>query len=168
MGGSDIRHEGKFSKVLLGLALCLMTVAQGCVSQENPEPSITIRSTAGEELISNHEILGYRWSTHTMTLKSGVHGKLEDKLLGKLVSGQPFELWADGKPIFHGTMTTSVSSFSFATVVVVLGPHFFEPILEDNQVRFDLGYPTEDFFKGDDPRGNEVLREALRKSGRLD
>jgi len=136
------------------------------------EPSaavVDIRDDAGHVLIAADRIVSYDWSTHTLTLAPGERAKLAAELHKnkQLVSGIPFAINIGGKPIYSGKITSLVSSFSLATPVIVIDQKIVEPKLSDDQLRIQLGYPTSQFFQGEDPRGNPQLRTALRSAGKL-
>ena len=131
---------------------------------------VDIRDDKGDVVIIGADaIKSYDWSTHTLTLTPAMRPRLADSLRerGSLVSGVPFAVCVDGKPIYDGTFTTSVSSFSFATPVIVVNPLARNTAMLHDNVRIQLGYPTEQFFKGEDPRGDKRIEEALRDAGKL-
>lgn len=72
-----------------------------------------------------------------------------------------------GKVVYKGTFTTIVSSLSFSTPVIVVDAQAVESKLGADQLRIQLGYPTAEFFKGEDPRADRRIREALRADGKL-
>jgi hypothetical protein len=56
---------------------------------------------------------------------------------------------------------------SFSTVMVVVNAQAIEPKLSSDQLQIRLGYPTPAFFKGEDPRSDGRIREALIAGGKL-
>jgi hypothetical protein len=56
---------------------------------------------------------------------------------------------------------------SVSTPVIVVDAPEVEPRLGKNQLRIELGYPTANFFKGEDPRGDRRIKQALRDAGKL-
>jgi hypothetical protein len=128
-----------------------------------------IRNPDGSVMIAADTIKSYHWSKHTLTLVPNARQNLFKKLAqtGGLVSGRPFAVCIDGKPIYEGKFTTSTSSFSFDTPVIVVNPVFYKDGLHDNELVIQLGYPNNEFFKGDDPRGDKRIEGALRATGKL-
>jgi hypothetical protein len=134
-----------------------------------PAAELDIRDDNGNVLIAARDIRSYDWPTHTITLAPNVRTALAAELLKtrRLVSGVPFAVCLDGKPLYDGKFTISASSFSFATPVIVLDPIAQQSDAIENRLRIQLGYPTEEFFKGDDPRDDARIDAALRAAGKL-
>jgi hypothetical protein len=127
-----------------------------------------IRTVDGEILIATDQILAYEWASHKLTLKPGVRKKLYEKLKGVLATGQTFVVAVGGKKVYEGTWKSVISSSSCATAVIVLDEGVYEPkLLGEDQIRINLGYPSPNFFKGEDPRGNPLIKAALKASGKL-
>jgi len=129
---------------------------------------ISIQAKDGSELVRGEDIQRYDWQTHTITLGPKVRGKLYERLRSELVRGHEFQFVVSGKPIYTGTITSAFSSISFSTPVIVLDGPSVGKKLDENQIRIELGYPTEKFFKGRDPRGDERIKEALKELGKLE
>lgn len=126
-------------------------------------PSVDIRSSDGRVLVAASQIRSYEWATHTLTLAPRGRKELANKLrTDRIVSGIPFSVAVDGKAVYTGTFTTCLSSFSFATPVIVVDAVGEEWGVGADQLRVQLGYPSAMFFKGEDPRSNPRIREALR------
>jgi hypothetical protein len=131
---------------------------------------LDIRDPDGKVIIAADNIKSYNWSTHMVALapdtRAGLFYSLS-KTEGR-VSGVPFAVCLDGKPIYQGKFTTSASSFSFDTPVIVVNPVTYKDGLKENELVIQLGYPNQKFFKGDDPRGDKRIEKALRAAGKLD
>jgi hypothetical protein len=158
------------------VAIALIATLQPTASQSaEPPAELDIRGDNGQIIISADQIRSYDWPTHTLTLAPGTRAKLARKLIEnmkltemkKLVSGIPFTVSVGGKPVYKGTLTTSVSSFSFDTPAIVVDPVINVPTLGEDQLRIQLGYPTQQFFEGDDPRADKRIEEALKAAGKL-
>ena len=66
----------------------------------------------------------------------------------------------------QGEITTPLSSRSCSGVVIL--PTVAPAGAKDGErVRLQLGYPTENFFEGKDPRGDERIKVALETAGKL-
>ena len=162
----SLRESNHFRFSHLALMLLITVLASGCSrgADKNPEDTFSIRSASGVELITINDIQEYHWPTHTLTLAPGVLERLQKQLTGELVSGYLFDVLANGEVVYQGTMTIGVSSFSFSSVVIVLGGINYDTTIKYNQIRIELGYPSQDYFKGTDPRNNHDLLESLREA----
>ncbi len=134
-----------------------------------PPPAVDLRTADGQVLIAANQIRAYNWEDHTLTLAPKVIDRLSTRLLRsrELASGVPFTLAVGGKPVYRGILTSVISSKSFNAPVVLIGFRAADEKLAPNQLRIQLGYPSADFFKGEDPRGDARVRKALRLTGKL-
>ena len=149
------------------LTICAI-VAVASADAKAAEPSaaaVDIRDDAGRVLIAADRIVSYDWPTHTLTLAPGERAKLvaEFHKNTQLVRGIPFTINVGGKPIYAGKITSLLSSLSLSTPTIVIDQKIVEPKLSDDQLRIQLGYPTRQFFQGEDPRGNPQLRTATAR-----
>jgi hypothetical protein len=129
---------------------------------------VDIRSEDGKVLIAADQIRSYEWTTHTLTLAPKVRDELGKRLpKDRIVSGIPFVVAVGGKDVYKGRFTTVLSSISFSTPIVVVDAQAVELKLGTDQLRIQLGYPTAEFFKGEDPRADRRIREALNAGGKL-
>jgi hypothetical protein len=126
-----------------------------------------IRGADGKVVIAADDVLAYEWASHTLTLKPKVRKNLFEKLKGKLVRGGPFVVTVGDKAVYQGNWKSVVSSIPCTTPVIVLDGRALDPKLGEDQVRIELGYPSKDFFRGEDPRGDRRVRNALEASGKL-
>lgn len=151
--------------VLLPLLLVI-----GC--QKAPEavpippapPHFAILDEDGQPILMEEQIAGYEWATHTITLQPGATLNVRRKKGQSLVHGVPFAVVADGITCYRGVVITGLSSVS-QEVPVINGDRIDGK--KDVVVRIELGYPTREYFKGEDPRGDERVRQALRAIGKL-
>jgi hypothetical protein len=140
-----------------------MTQSTACLACATvPEP-IAIRSADGKTLVGTSDIDSYEWNSHTITLAAGLLTRLFDRLVGELGCGHPFRVVVKGETIYQGVITSGFSSYSFDSAVIDLTP----TDLKKDQIRIQLGYPTEAYFKGKDPRGDTRIRESLESQGKL-
>lgn len=139
------------------------------VTAAAPAPVVDIRGADGKILVAASQIQKYDWKTHTLTLAPGSRASLEDHLMAGrgLGSNVPFTMAIDGKPAYQGILTSVFSSQSFATPVILLMPHSPRQDGNPEQLRIQLGYPTDQFFKGTDPRPDARLYRALRAGRKL-
>jgi hypothetical protein len=134
----------------------------------DPPPGVDVRSEDGKVVIAADQVRSYEWATHTLTLAPGVREELAKQLRNnRIVSGIPFAVTVGGKALYKGKFTSVVSSRSFSTPVIVVDARAVEPKLGEDRLRIQLGYPTAEFFRGEDPRADPRLREALEAGGKL-
>lgn len=127
---------------------------------------VDIRDADGRVLVSADEIAAYDWATHTLDLKPGSVAKLRKALADSKQLAVPFAVAVGGRTVYRGEITTPLSSRSCSGVVVVpaVPP---DGTKEGERIRLQLGYPTENFFKGQDPRGDADVKAVLKVSGKL-
>ena len=157
-------------KLLLGLtAGCLMALSLEPAVAADPKAEIDIRDEAGKVLIAADQIRSYEWATHTLTLVPKLRGQLAGQLRkgGRLVSGVPFTVVVGGKVVYKGTFTSVASSHSFSTPVIGIDRQMVDAKLKEDQLRIQLGYPTAKFFKGEDPRVDHRIKDALEAARKL-
>lgn len=156
------RFESTFSVAVFVLTVLSFSVAHAA----EPAAELDIRDPDGKVIVAADQIQFYDWASHTLNLHPAARAKLATSLLeGKrLVSGVPFSMCVGGKPIYDGMFTTSVSSKSLPSPVIVMAGGIASG---KNQLPIQLGYPTEKFFEGEDPRGDKRIEEALRTAGKL-
>jgi hypothetical protein len=135
------------------------------IAAEPPAGAVDIRSGDGTILVAAHQIVSYDWPTHTISLKPGTLAELKERFLKDAKLSKSFAITIAGKTIYEGKLTTSVSSISLSTPVILVDPPSIDP--QQSSIRIQLGYPTADFFRGQDPRGDARLRTALRATGKL-
>ena len=134
-----------------------------------PAAGFRLLSDEGKPILTDADIVGYSWPAHTLILKPGVVYKLKTELMGtgRLVLGYPFKVEANGVVCYQGVFTTSFSSASQFCAVINLDPTGKKPDERKDQLSITLGYPTEKFFRGKDPRGDPRIRATLAALGKF-
>jgi hypothetical protein len=118
---------------------------------------------AEEPIISTDDIYNYFWDVHAFNLTPEAYEKLLVIFSGGVpMSGVPFVILSHGERLYAGAFWTPASSLSFDGVVIMQP---FDP--SGQPLLISLGYPTEDFFTGEDPRSNPRLEQALQQAGLL-
>ena len=112
-----------------------------------------------EPIIGINDIQVYERESHAIYLTDSGVKKLDTFKIP--VRGVSFIVCIGNKPIYSGAFWTGISSISFDGVIIEL------TFLYGNSVLISLGYPTEDFYKGKDPRSDPRIFEALRRAGKL-
>ncbi len=114
-----------------------------------------------EPLLTDGDLLAYDGVSHTFTLRPERALALTPVTIP--TSGRAFVLCVGEERIYAGGFWTPFSSLSFDGIVI-------EPALVEGEHawRIALGYPGPDFFRGEDPRSDARVLEALRVQGLLD
>jgi hypothetical protein len=131
--------------------------------ERKPEPRFAIIDEDVRPILTAEQIVSYEWASHRITLQPGATLNVRVKEGHSIVHGVPFAVVADGVTCYRGAVTTSLSSFSQSVPVIDIDP-FDE---KENVVRIELGYPSWEYFKCKDPRGDERVRHALGALGKL-
>jgi hypothetical protein len=162
--------------IRLLVCLLLLSIAFiGCVSQRgegfaiylltedvppSEMPPMSHLQLAERPIISTKDIVSYSRASHTMELTPEARKRIRE--LEVPTSGRIFVVAVDCQPIYWGAFWTPLSSRSFDGVTILS----FSPSGGD-YVQFQLGYPSEFDFTGEDPRSNPTIMKALEKSGKL-
>jgi hypothetical protein len=118
---------------------------------------------AEEPIITTEDIDNYLWDIHAINLNEEAYKKIFAIFSqGMPMSGVPFVILAKGERIYAGAFWSMASSLPFDGVTI-LQP--FDPA--GSPLIISLGYPTQEFYTGQDPRSDERLRSALEEAGLL-
>jgi hypothetical protein len=79
------------------------------------------------------------------------------------MNGVPFVVLSNGERIYAGSFWSPASSLSFDGVTIV-----GQPDQASAPLSITLGYPTSDFYTGEDPRSDSRLMQALADMGLID
>jgi len=112
-------------------------------------------------IISNDDIKSYTWDTHEIELTPEAFQRIE--ALQVPTTGTTFVVCVDDSPVYWGAFWTPLSSQSFQGITI------WVPAMPptDNVIKLELGYPDSSFYKGEDPRGETRIKDALEKAGKL-
>lgn len=113
--------------------------------------------------IAADEIIAYVWETHELTLTGSAYRRLS-KLEGFALQspGLPFVACVGNEPIYGGVLWTSLSSVSFGGISIDL-----YPAAQEHPLPIQAGYPSPDWFTGEDLRADPRIRQALEAAGKL-
>lgn len=114
---------------------------------------------APEPLLSLADIVSYTAATHEISLTPAAVERLEQSNL----PGLPFVVTVEQRPIYAGEFMALTFSRSSERVVILWPPLAGAA----NTIQLQLGYPGPDFFRGDDPRADARVIEALSQAGKL-
>ena len=123
-------------------------------------PVISHLKLADKPIISLRDIVSYSKQTHEIELTGEAYRRISE--LEIPVSGKVFVVSVDRRPIYWGAFWTPISSMSFEGVTIR------KPLTSAQYtIKLELGYPSSDFFTGDDPRSNITILESLEQAGKL-
>jgi len=133
------------------------------LAQDIPAWEIPIMShlnLADRPLISVKDILSYAKGKHEIELTSAAYERVMN--LEVPVSGKAFAVCVDRHPVYCGAFWTPVSSLPFN------GTTILKPYASDGHlIQLQLGYPSPDFFTGEDPRADQKILQLLESAGKL-
>ena len=112
-------------------------------------------------IIGAGDIITYDASTHEIKLTDSAYERISK--LKVPVGGKSFLVCVDKAPIYWGSFWVGFSSLSFDGVTI------WKPfdVQGSKVIALTLGYPSEDFYSGQDPRDNPAVMESLEKTGKL-
>lgn len=116
---------------------------------------------AEQPLITEADLVQYDWAKHELTFTVSGYEKLHAIKLP--TSGVSFVVCVSKSPVYAGAFWPAYSSQSWDGIII-------DPILMtlDRPVaRIELGYPGSSSYQGSDPRGDERIKAALEKAGKL-
>jgi len=111
-------------------------------------------------IVSIEDIVSYNLPAHEIMLTTEATESFLE--LSVPVNGKVFVVCVDRQPIYWGAFWTPISSISFDGVTIL------KPISSNqNTIKIELGYPSGNFFSGDDPRDDPKLIKSLEQAGKL-
>jgi hypothetical protein len=116
---------------------------------------------ANTPIISDKDIIAYYKDTHEIELTVDAYERVQS--LHPLTFGKSFVVCVDKAPIYWGAFWAAYSSLSFNSIIIMV-PSIFE---KENTIQIELGYPSPNFYQGEDPRSDPSIIEALEKAGKL-
>ncbi|HUW14429.1 MAG TPA: hypothetical protein VM537_32195 [Anaerolineae bacterium] len=114
-------------------------------------------------LLSIEDIVTYAWATHEIELTPSAServARLESSRLS--MGGLPFVICAGGEPIYGGALWTSYSSATYDGIVINV-----YPASSGQPLPIRLGYPSPEWFKGEDLRSDPRILRSLQEAGKL-
>lgn len=177
-----IRQRALITGLTAAMLVMLVTGGDACtrLSTPTPEPTegfaiyltepeirpanLVMQSHLGladQPLITEADLVQYDWANHELTFAVSGYEKLHAIKLP--TSGVSFVVCVSKSPVYAGAFWPAYSSQSWDGVII-------DPILMtlDRPVaRIELGYPGPGFYQREDPRGDERIKAALEKAGKL-
>jgi hypothetical protein len=148
-----------FSRVLSDEGQPSTLVLMSYEKVEDVAGPLTFTASDGAVLIGAADVVGYEWRTHTIRFRPGVLARLRKARAGEIVRGVPFTVRLGEVVIYPGVFTSGVSSISQSLPVMLLDG--------EDSATIQLGYPKQENFRGEDPRADPRLQDALGKAGLL-
>jgi hypothetical protein len=109
------------------------------------------------------DITTYYWETHEMELTASAFERIAWLERTRLsMAGLPFVICAGGEPIYGGALWTSYSSVPYGGIVIDV-----YPASSGQPLPIRLGYPSPEWFKGEDLRSDPRIRQSLEEAGKL-
>lgn len=158
------------------VSICILFLSSGCtatkgegfaiyLTREDIPPAqmeaLSHVEIAEQPIISMRDIIAYNAQTHEIKLTASAFERIYS--LEVPVRGKSFMVCVDKKPIYWGAFWTPVSSISFDGVTI------WKPFgsQETEVITLELGYPSESFYGGEDPRNNIEVMRSLEQAGKL-
>ena len=123
-------------------------------------PIVSNLELADRPIVSPGDIVSYYRDTHEIELTAEAYeGLLKLKVP---TNGKVFVACVDRQPVYWGAFWAGYSSMTFDGVTI------HTPLFPDRHtIQIELGYPSESFYSGEDPRSNPEIMQSLRQAGKL-
>ena len=148
------KDAGDFSIYLVGQEISSDMILEADLDQLDLEelPILTLA-----------DITTYTWETHEMELTPSAYGKLAElQISGLGAAGLPFVICVGSERVYGDAFWTSYSSAVFGGIVIDVYPaEKYRP------VQIQLGYPTAEWFIGEDLRADPRIFRSLDEAGKL-
>jgi hypothetical protein len=165
---------------LISALLLFITLAfNGCASQTTSEgfaiyltkddiavsdmEKLSHVDLADTPLVSIDDVISYNKETHEIELTPEAYERVMQPTVS--VFGKSFIVCVDKQPVYWGALWTSLSSVPFSGIIINVQPVTIEH--PDNIIKLELGYPTPDYYQGEDPRSNPEIMQSLEQAGKL-
>jgi hypothetical protein len=113
-------------------------------------------------ILSIDDIFSYTKESHQIEVTASAYKRINQIDVG--VYGTVFFVCVGQNPIYWGAFWTPISSIPSDGVVILLN----SAISADKYViQIQLGYPTDKYFSGEDPRTNQEILQSLERAGKL-
>jgi hypothetical protein len=152
-----ITSEGEVVVVVEGFAIYLTKQDIPPAQMED----LTHVDIAETPIITVSDIITYDAQEHELRLTASAFERVSQ--LDVPTRGKSFIVCVDNEPIYWGAFWVLWSSQSFDGVTI------WKPLRLEEQhvIRLELGYPSSEFYTGEDPRSNPVVIESLDQAGKL-
>ena len=134
-------------------------------SSSNGGFAIYLQDQPEQPLVSMEDVIDYTAQSHTIQLTPAAFERINR--LRVPTQGMPFMVSAGGETIYRGALWPLYSSASFDGVVILVPLNSYSIAATPYTIRLTLGYPSETFFRGPDPRSDARVLQALEQAGKL-
>ena len=111
-------------------------------------------------------IRSYEWRSHSFELTNTPRSKRWNSFFSD-VNGRVFVVMVRGIPVYAGAFVSPYSSIP-CPLPVIIQPLATAPDGGDSlSLSISLGYPSETFYVGEDPRYSAAIRQVLEEAGKL-
>lgn len=125
-----------------------------------PSPDVSKAVLEKEPLITDADLVSYRWPTHVLEFTEAGRKKLPSaESVG--VHGREFVIVADGERCYQGAFWSAYSSRSYGRPII-------EVLLPQRTLSIQRAYAYPDSQLGEDPRLDERIRRVLQAVGKLE
>ena len=130
------------------------------LSDLRSEAPLSKMELSKEPFLRDTDIIEYRWKKHEISLApEGI--KKFTRLAKRREEGRAFVVVADGVRCYQGALWKSILSSIYPYPVILVDSP------SRNMVRIERAYPTAAFAKGDDPRADKRIYDALKRKNKL-
>jgi hypothetical protein len=159
-----------FTLILLIIPGCVLTeknqvniyLLEDEAAYKNESARMFMVPLVSTPIISNSDIVTYDSEQHQIELTPSSFEKLKN--IGVPVNGgRSFIVCVGIVRVYMGALWSPLSSISSEGVIIQ------QPLSDDsnNHITIQLGYPNESFFRGNDPRSDNRIMQALKNTGKL-
>jgi len=113
-------------------------------------------------ILSVDDIVTYDWETHEIQLTDSASERVT-RLEGSMLGGLPFAVCVGREPVYIGAFWTSYSSAVFDGILIDVYPAKL-----GQPVPIQLGYPSPEWFAGEDLRSDPRIFRSLKEAGKLE
>lgn len=159
--GTDPRNDAKIIDSLTQTGKIISEGFAIYLTKANVPPSqmeaLSHVDIADTPVIKQDDIVAYNILNHEITLTDDAFTRLSK--LQVPTSGKSFVVCVDRNPLYWGAFWTPISSQSFSGVIIEI------PLSTQTTktITIELAYPSDSFFKGEDPRNNQTVLSALQQ-----
>jgi len=125
-------------------------------------PIVSHLELADKPLLTLGDIVSYSRETHEIELTARACEKLLE--IDVPMNGKAFVVCVDRQPVYWGAFWSYLSSVYFGGVTIYIHPPLFS---DRHTIQLKLGYPSESFYSGGDPRSDPKVIRSLEQAGKL-
>jgi hypothetical protein len=161
LAGCRVNQPGPISKTPQnsGEGFSIYLLAKDITPQQLP--MLSHLELQPEPFLAQADILVYHKATHEIELTTSGYEKIH--ALHVPVNGVAFAICVDRQPIYAGAFWADYSSLSYAGIII----NTTRVVEGTPLIQIVPGYPAPTYFKGEDPRSDPRIFQALEAVGKL-